>query len=173
MKGEYIYTTKVPYWFLLFMAFGTAFFVFLLSLIYPIKIAPGQDISPKTASWIAAGFSAPFAFLAICCFYGVVGFKLIYLTSDELIIRRPLLMYRRIIDLTEIDKITEKAENVKFSHGLLDESRLYSGKKAIILLTSGRKIRISSLQITEYTELIDKICWRMSLARRKMRKQSF
>jgi len=173
MKAAYIYKTNIPYVFIILMAFGAAFSSFMLSLMYPIKQASGQGIDPDIGLWIARCFMLPFIFLALACFYGIIGFKLIYLTSDELIIRRPLLMYRRRIDLTQIDRITEKEENMYSSRGLFDERKIYSGKKATILLTNGNKIKISSIQITGYTELVDKTRWRMSLARRQNLKQSF
>nr|WP_294792179.1 hypothetical protein [uncultured Mucilaginibacter sp.] len=169
MKAEYIYKTKIPYAFIVFMTLGTAFWGFILYLMYPMKPAPGQDIDDETALWIARGFELIIVFLALCCFYGVIGFKLSYLTSDELVIHRPLLMYRRRVDLIEIDKIMEKKENVNLSHGFFDESRIYSGNKATILLTTGRKIRISSIQIRGYKELIDKIRTQIIRAWRQMR----
>jgi len=118
MQTECIYKTKVPYAFIACMIFGVAFFGFLFNSTYHVKQAPGEKIDPETALWIIAGVSSLFAFFAVCCLYGVIGFKIIYLTSDELIIRRPLLMYRRRIYLPDIDQITEKEEIVNLSRGL-------------------------------------------------------
>ncbi len=173
MKGSYIYKTKVPYVFIILMTFSAAFSLFMLSLMSPIKQAPGQGIDVETALWIKWGFMLPFIFMALACIWGFVGFKLIFLTSEELIIRRPLLMYQRRIDLSDIDRITEQEDNLNMSRGVFDECRLYSGKRATILFTSGKKTRISSIQITGYWELIEKTRAQMIAAKRQKRQQSF
>jgi len=89
---DYLYKTKPNYIFVVFMIIGAGFFIFLSSLAWPFK-------NGNITADVLLVFFGLFAFLFLCF---VIGFKIIYLTSTEIIITIPVIFYKRVIMLSDI-----------------------------------------------------------------------
>jgi hypothetical protein len=82
----------------------------------------------------------------------------IYLIKEsELIITRPLFLGGRKILITDIERIEEKDFDIKIMNHSITGETIYTGRKAILILKSGKKIEISSIQAGGYKILITKL----------------
>ena len=79
------------------------------------------------------------------------------ITESELIITRPLFFGGYKILITDIKRIEEKFFDIKIMNNSITGESIYTGRKAILILKSGKKIEISSIQAGGYTMLITKL----------------
>lgn len=115
------------------------------------------------------GYAIQFSFIAIVTLmlgsglWTIIGFKLYWLTDEELFVIRPLIFSRRVIELSDIVKVYNEDYTIKISDNKKlfekDKDRLevYRGRKVIILLKNGKKLELTSLEVSGYKELSTQI----------------
>jgi membrane protein YdbS with pleckstrin-like domain len=99
---------------------------------------------------------AVFLFFAIASLWMLLNTKIVALTNSELIICRPLLFLHKSIPLIQITSIRQSDAPVEISQNFRTTT-IYTGKKTILQLTNGDKIKISSMEIGGYKVLIKEI----------------
>lgn len=90
-----------------------------------------------------------FCFFVIWSLYVLINIRMILLTNKRLIIRKPLLFLNKEIQIADISSVEEEdyvVRNRKLG-------RVYKGKKTIIKLIDGRKIKYESLSLQGYYQL--------------------
>ncbi len=153
--NNYIYKTKPNYLFILLMIIGVVFCAFIVNLVLSSNMVV-HGVSEKTGHLIIIIFICFFALLGLGCLFIVVGFKMFYLTHDELIMSRPFLFYKRSISLLDIGTTSEADASISISRGL-SYKKMNIGHKTTVLLKSGKKIVISSVEIWGYNMLMKKL----------------
>lgn len=93
-----------------------------------------------------------FIFFTFGCFSLLIFIKTICLTDQNLIIKRPLLLYKQIIPLKQIKRISEQDYKVNPSNRGV-RLNVYNGFQCNIELLSGKIIKFNSFEIPEYYEL--------------------
>lgn len=154
MIDNYIYKTGPNYFFIIFMLVGAGFCAFLVNLFPSNTVVIGA--SEKTGHLIVVVFKGFVALFGLLCLFMVIGFKRFYLTQDELIMSRPLLFYKRVIALSDLSNTSEADESISISRGWSYE-KMNVGHKTTLLLKTGKKLEISSLEVLGYNTLIQKI----------------
>jgi hypothetical protein len=135
---------------------GLLLFGFLSNLVYTTKNfhAGIKQLTDNLIIYVILDF---FLFFGLGCFWMVIGMQLYLITETELIITRPLFWGRRKILIADIYRIDEKNEDIKImNYGITGET-IFTGRKAILILKSGKKIKINSIAVGGYNMLITKL----------------
>jgi hypothetical protein len=158
MKGNDIpYKSRPAYFTIAFGILGLLFFGFLAHLIYASK-SLGEGLNDNTTKITFYGILSVFLFFGLSSFFFLAIRMQIYLiTESELIITRPLFLGGRKILITDIERIEEKDFDIKIMNHSITGETIYTGRKAILILKSGKKIEISSIQAGGYKILITKL----------------
>jgi hypothetical protein len=141
-SADYLYKTKPNYVFMVFMIAGAVFFIFLSSLSLPVK---DNNIA-------AIVFLILFGLFAMACLSLAIGFKIYYLTQTEIIITIPLVLYKRVILLSDIKSLSDQDVKVDLDPKSFVRKDTLIGHKVIVLLNDEKKIQLSSLQIWKYKD---------------------
>jgi len=106
MESKYLYKTSPNYFFI---------FIMLIGIVAPAFIADKVWVSNALNSGhpvtVIIFVGVLLAFLVLCLGL-IIASKVIYLTTDHLIIAMPLIFYKRGILYSEIKDMTEKEENI-------------------------------------------------------------
>jgi hypothetical protein len=92
--------------------------------------------------------------------------EICYLTEDELIIKRPLLFIEHKVLLLDIERITEKEDKIDIDPKSFKPDMVTIGHTTSILLKNGKQVKISSIEVWGYKELIKKINTEMRINKR-------
>jgi len=158
MKNEtdIIISTKPSIWIILFGILGTLLFGAFALLMWTSEWKMADDTDYKTGMIIYWSILSLFILFSLGCLSMILGLKTIVLTEDELIIKRPLLMIKRIIPLCNISNIKEVEDNITSSN-LSSSINIYNGHKTVIELNDGKKISYTSIEISDYDQLKRKL----------------
>ena len=158
---EYIFKTRPAWFFLAFMFVAGSICVWVAYQLWnhmPVESNVGAGSSANMIAKIV--FTSFFALFGLGCFSLVVGLKICYLTSTELIIRKPLLFYKRIIQRSDFRNISEKDSNIDVARNPFSQNSIKIGNTSILLLKSGKKVQISSVNVGSYLELMKRLSHR-------------
>jgi len=97
---------------------------------------------------------AAFVFFGFGSFWLAIGMQQYMITKSELIIKRPLFFGVRRIWIADIEKIEESDDDIKTMNNGLTGETVWYGRKAILKLKNGKKIKISSIEVGGYNILI-------------------
>ena len=147
----YIYKTKPGYFFIFFMIIGGVFSAFIIHLFWPFF-----EFGTATIKIFVFVSSALFILILGCSIWSIIGFKIFYLTQNELIIVRPFLRYKRHIPLSDIGRMSESDESISVRGGWSYE-KMVIGRKAAYNLSNEKKLTIRSVEIWGYNSLIKKL----------------
>jgi hypothetical protein len=156
MESEEISKTKVKLFTVGIYLLATCFFGYIAYVVISSPMTDSNDTSGKDllyTKWIVFGLFFSFS---IGCFYYVVALKTYALTNKNIIIRYPLLFYRKAIPIDCVEKMFEKDISVNMSRGLSDVA-IYKGKETTVELTNGKKIKFDSLSFSNYLEFKNNI----------------
>ena len=132
---------------------GIIFFGAFAYLMLPISkwtVADGTDYTiGMIIMWIILGV---FLFFSTSCFLWLLSLKTISLTDKNLIIKRPLLMFKVTIPLSNIKSMINGDYQINTSYKWTDFN-VFSGDQTIIELRSGKKIKFNSFEISDYNVL--------------------
>lgn len=150
------YQSKPPYVLMLFGIAGSLFFGYWAQALYQ-SININKSANSGAAETIIYVMMAAFIFFALGSFWLAIGMQQYMITESELIIKRPLFFGGRRISIADIEKIEESDDDIKtMNHGLTGETVWY-GRKAILKLKNGKKIKISSIEVGGYNILVTKL----------------
>jgi hypothetical protein len=138
------------------MFFASIFFAFLANLLVPIMWQihnPGKNLGYIIGYLCLCAFVV-FSIYAFCI---AIGYRIVYLTTSELIIHIPVIFYKRTISLNNIKNFSESEEKFSYSKSVFSNKSYTIGHKTIFLLDNGTKATLSSLDMWGYNELIKKI----------------
>jgi len=139
---NYTYKTRPNYVFMVFMLLGAGFFIFLNSLVWPVKSYNGTALIVPVISGL----------FALLCLYLAVGFKIIYLTPTEIIITIPVVFYKRTLLMSDIKTLNDKDVTMDLNSKGFTPMETQIGNKIIVVMNDGKQIQLSSLQIGGYRE---------------------
>lgn len=115
------------------------------------KVAEGTDyITGMVFMWLLLGI---FVFFSSACFLLLLGIKTIVLTDKNLIIKRPLLLLKLTIPLTNIKSMVNEEYKINSSHGWRS-FHVFSGDQIVIELKNGKKKKFNSFEMSDYYLLI-------------------
>jgi hypothetical protein len=156
MADDLIIKTGLSIRQLIFGILGALFFgVFACQIITsPIKVAHGTD--KQTGTIIVYIILALFTAFSILCAAMALCAKTYVLNANLLIIKRPLLLIKRIVPLTDIKHMREKTHDMKSSYRG-SEFTVYSGLQTVITLKNDKKITIKSFETGNYKLLISNL----------------
>ena len=130
--------------------FGTIFFGAFVYLMLPPsewKVAEGTDYTTgMVILWMLLGI---FVFFSTACFLLLLSIKTIVLTDKNLIIKRPLLLIKLTIPLSNIKNIVDEEYKINSSHGW-STFHIFSGDQIIIELKNGKKKKFNSFEMSDY-----------------------
>jgi hypothetical protein len=122
---------------------GTIFFGAFTYLMLPTSkwtVAEGTDYRTGMAiMWIVLGI---FIFFSSSCLLLLLSLKTIVLTDKKIVIKRPLLLFKFTIPLSNIKKIVASDYQINPSHRGIDLN-VFSGEQTIIELKNGKKIKFN------------------------------
>jgi len=147
-----ILTTRPSFKTIGFGLVGTMFFGAFAYLMLTLKwtVAEGTDYKTgMVAMWVIFGI---FIFFSTASFLTILGLKVIVLTDKNLIIKRPLLLFRLTIPLINIKSIIEKDYQINTRHDFTDYN-VFNGEKIIIELKNNKKVKFTSFEISDYYAL--------------------
>ena len=151
------YKSKPAYFTIAIGIIGLLFFGFLAHLVY-VSESPNGGLNDNTAKITFYGFLSVFSFFGLGSFFWlVIRMPLYLITESELIVTRPLFLGERKILITDIERIEEKDFDIKMMNNSISGESIYTGRKAILILKSGKKIEISSINAGGYKMLITKL----------------
>jgi hypothetical protein len=156
MTDKYIYKTGPNYLFIIFMIIGTALCAFLVNLVWSSGMTV-HGTSEKTGRLIILIFIGFFVLFGLVCLFMVIGFKTFYLTQDELILKRPLLLFSQRISLKDMTAFVEKENKIDISRDVFSTRIVSIGHTSTIRISNDKKIMISSIEIWGYNTLMKKI----------------
>ncbi len=130
--------------------FGTIFFGAFVYLMLPPskwKVADGTDhTTGMVIMWVLLGI---FVFFSTACFVLLLSIKTIILTDKNLIIKRPLLLFKLTIPLSNIKNIEDEEFKINSSNGWRTFN-VFSGDQIIIELKNGKKKKLNSFEMSDY-----------------------
>ena len=151
-----LYKATPNYFFVFVMAIGVFFSMVFAWKIWPERIDV-QGVSRSTGYIVITVLTAISFALSVLCFMLIICSKVIYLTTDSIIITMPLVFYKRVIMLNEVKYMVENDERINMSNNTFSRNLMTIGHNTTLELTDGKKVNISSLQVWRYDELIKKI----------------
>jgi hypothetical protein len=111
------------------------------------KVAEGTDYKTgMVILWMLLGI---FVFFSTACFLLLLSIKTIVLTDKNLIIKRPLLLIKLTIPLSNIKNIVDEEYKINSSHGW-STFHVFSGDQIIIELKNGKKKKFNSFEMSDY-----------------------
>ena len=157
MKGDDLpYKSKPAYITIAFGILGLLFFGFLAHLIYTSKTFD-KDAGESAANIITYVILGVFLFFGLGIFWLAIGMQIYLITESELIITRPLFFGGCKILITDIERIDEKDDDIKIMNDSITGTTVLTGRKAILILKGGKKIKIRSIEVGGYNMLITKL----------------
>jgi hypothetical protein len=145
---------------------GTVFFgAFAYLMLPPSKwtVAEGTNYTMGIViMWIILG---GFIFFSSSCLFWLLSLKTISLTDKNLIIKRQLLLFKETIPLCNIKSMINADSQLNSSHSGRAFS-VFGGDQTIIELTTGKKIKFSSFEISNYYVLTKNLNKQLSGKRR-------
>lgn len=158
---EYFFKTRPAWFFLAFMFVAGSICVWVAyQLWYHMPVKPNNGTGSSADMIAKIVFTCFFALFGLLCFSLIIGLKICYLTSNELIITRPLLFYKHIIRRADIRNISEKDSNIDVDRTGFSRDLVKIGNTSILLLKNGKKVQISSVNVGHYRELMKKLSHR-------------
>jgi hypothetical protein len=144
----------IPNFFVIgFCILSTIGFAFIAYLAWPS--ARGVHDEDYVINQVTSGV---FMFFSLMSIYSILRLEKCYLTDHKLIITRPLLFIHRTILLSDIERITEKANKIDTnSRSTFKPNWVTVGHTSTLWLKNGKKLRISSMEVLDYDDLIRKI----------------
>jgi len=149
---KYRIKTIPNFFFIGFCIISTIGFAFIAYLAWPSS--KGVHDEDYVINQVTSGV---FMFFSLMSIYYILRLEKCYLTDHELIITRPLLFIRRTILLSDIERITDKENKIDINHGHYRPNLLTVGNTSTLWLKNGKKVRISSMEVLDYDDLIKKI----------------
>ena len=149
---KYRIKTIPNFFFIGFCILSAIGFAFIAYLAWPSASSVHDD-----DYMINLGSSCLFMFFSLMSIYYILRLEKCYLTDHELIITRPLLFIRRTTLLSDIERITDKENKIDINHGHYRPNLLTVGNTSTLWLKNGKKVRISSMEVLDYDDLIKKI----------------
>ncbi|GAC1304654.1 MAG: hypothetical protein NVSMB24_12400 [Mucilaginibacter sp.] len=157
MKGNDLpYKSKPAYITIAFGILGLLFFGFLVHLIYTSNNFD-KGVGETASNVIIYIILGVFIFFGLGSFWLAIGMQIYLITESELIITRPLFFGERKILISDIERIEEKDFDIKTMNHSITGETIYTGRKAILILKSNKKIEISSIDAGGYKILITKL----------------
>jgi hypothetical protein len=135
-----------------FPLFGTIFFGSFSYLIWTTKWNIADDTDHQTATTIIRIILILFIFFSTGCLLMLLTIKTISLNNKHLIIKRPFLLFKRVVSLSNIKKVSKGDYKINATHRNTDY-KIYKGEKTVIELKIGRKIEFNSFEISGYETL--------------------
>jgi hypothetical protein len=133
-----------------FAILGTIFFGAFAYLMLPTSkwtVVDGTDYTTGLViMWMVLG---GFVFFSTSCFFWLLSMKTITLTDKNLIIKRPLLLLKFTIPLSNIKGMVDADFQINSSHNWRTFN-VFSGDQIIIELKNGKKIKFNSFEISDY-----------------------
>lgn len=147
-----IFKSKVSFLPIVWGIVGATFF-FAISY-YLINQERLNSTSTETGDLIAFGILVGvFLFFAFLSLFIIFTIKTITLTNKNLIINRPLLFYKLIIPLENIENIREEDYEIN-SAANRRKINVYKGEKITLEIKTRKKIVFTSFEINEYDDLV-------------------
>jgi hypothetical protein len=163
MKQEdYLFKTRPQYLLIIFSIVSAIASAYIGYIIWQSnKATPRAD--ERTGHIIAMIFSGFFIMFSLVCLYCFSRVEICYLTKDELIISRPLLFFYHKILLSDIERMTEKEDKIDIDQKSFTPDLATIGHTTSIWLKNGKQVKISSIEVWGYKELIKKINTQMRI----------
>jgi hypothetical protein len=157
MKGNDLpYKSRPAYLTMALGIMGLLFFGYWAYVIYN-SIKLGKSTDGSTADIFVYAMFGLFIIFGLGTFWLTIGMQLYLITESELIITRPLFFGGSKILITDIESIEESDNNIKIMNDSITGTTVFTGRKAILILKSGKKIKISSYAVGGYNMLITKL----------------
>ncbi len=133
------------------------------------------DYVMLSSKWNLNNINHLLGYLITFCMFGIftlgvcvslwvmIGFKQHHLTENELIITRPLLFTRRIVQITDIEVVSGEDYEINVADkykGFFDETNktsVYTGRKITLKLKGGEQLELKSFEIQGCQKLADEI----------------
>jgi len=157
---EYIYKTKPAWVFLTLMLAVGLFCMWMTYFSWTASWKSSNGTSEATVFVFKTVFTAFIFIFGSICLSMVLGMKICYLTETELIVKRPLLFFQRVVQRADIRSITEKDSKIDINNKSFSREWVKIGDTAVLLLKTGKKIELSSVNVGGYAELIKKLRYR-------------
>jgi len=148
-KSEIILSTRPSIKALGFGSFGFLFmgtFAYIMINAEDVTVAEGTN--PCIAEVIYWATFSIFVFFLLASISMILFSKQFTLTQNYLILKRPFLFIKRTILLSAIKNIKEGDYEINNSRKG-EKYNVYKGKKVVILLDNGKKIKINSFEIND------------------------
>ncbi len=132
---------------------------FIAYLTYPLNRIP-SGVSQITVEIIICLILGLSLFSAVLMLWMSVSFRIFTLTDDKLIFTRPLFFYKRTISLSDIQNIRQSDSPISMGNkSIFDNNNtvIYNGRKTIVELKNGRRIRFTSLEVGGYKDFTHKL----------------
>ncbi len=139
-----------------FPLFGTIFFGSFSYLIWTTKWNIADNTDYQTAMTIIRIILILFVFFSAGCLLMLLSIKTICLTNKHLIIKRPLLLFKRVVSLSNINKVSKGDYKINATHRSTDY-KIYKGEKTIVELKIGKRIEFNSFEISGYDTLTNNL----------------
>ena len=130
---------------------GTLFFGALANLLFKAKMTV-QGIDYNTGMIIKWVFIGVLIFFSLWSLFSLLNIKTVVLTDKKLIIKRPLLLLKTIIPLSNIKSITEGPFKIKTTYRSSNYN-VYNGRQISIEFLSGKTIKLNSFEISDFSNL--------------------
>jgi len=151
-SNNIILTTKPSIRTIGFGLVGTLFFGAFVYLMTSLEwtVADGTDYETgMIIMWIILGV---FVFFTLGCLWTILTIKIIVLTGETLIIKRPFLLLKKTIPLENIRQVTESTFKINPTVRWTTYN-VYDGKKILIECFQGKSILLNSFEISDYYNL--------------------
>jgi hypothetical protein len=105
------------------------------------------------------GIRGIFIGITLYALIGILNLKIIYLTENSLVLRKPMLFSKKEILFNEINRIERKDYKIEVANKSVFSSEthnVYQGKQMIIWLKRRKSIKLNSFEIGDYKALISK-----------------
>lgn len=155
-NGTIILTTKPSFRAIILGIWGSLFFGAFVYMMVSSEWAVAKGANDNTEITILWVLLCSFIFFTLSSLCAILTVKIIILTSESIIIKRPFILLKKTIYLDNIKQITESEFKLNTTSGSTTYT-LYEGNKISVELFHGKSFSINSFEISDYYKFTNQL----------------